>query len=120
MNILVVESHGFVRGLLVDLLRLQGYAVRGVSNRSEALAALRQQPADCVIAAKGTEGIELLRELRSGDAALAATPCVLMSSDGDIEEIARKEGTVGYRKGSKTEILFEAIRSAIEARSRPA
>lgn len=55
-RILAIDDEQFFRHLYRDLLGAEGYAVRTVAGREEALAALRREEFDLVITGMGTEG----------------------------------------------------------------
>lgn len=72
-SILIADDHADVRQALSLLLRDCGYEVATAASPAEALSALRQAPADLVLldlnyrrdTTSGTEGLELLREIRA-------------------------------------------------------
>lgn len=83
-SILVVEDYPYLRTVLADLLRHEGYTVATASNGAEALAYLKQHPPPRLILLDlrmpVMNGWTFLAHRRA-DPALAAIPVVVLSSD---------------------------------------
>jgi DNA-binding response OmpR family regulator len=88
MKLLIVEDDPKMQDLLGQLLRPQGYDVRGVKNSAETLSAIVVDEPDLVLldVALGSEdGRELLREIRC----LSDVPVVFLTGRGlEIDRIA--------------------------------
>jgi len=81
-RVLVADDNADMRGYLVRLLESKGYAVTAVQDGEAALAAARASAPDLILAdvmMPKLDGFGLLRAVRA-DAALAATPLVMLSA----------------------------------------
>ena len=70
-RILLVDDDDFFRNLTYHMLIAAGYDVQDAANGRVGLACYRHQPSDVVITdllMPGTEGLEMIRELRRHDA----------------------------------------------------
>ena len=61
-TILFVDDDALIRGLYVELLREEGFAVVEASNGTEALKALERMEGDCLVIRHETEEIQLTRD----------------------------------------------------------
>ncbi len=90
-QIAIVEDEPAIRENYSDVLRRQGYEVRGYANRQQALAAFRARLPDLVILDIGLEeeaegGFELCRELRGLDPTL---PIIFLTArDSDLDTVS--------------------------------
>ena len=85
-QVLVVDDEENIRLFLHTLLQKKGYAVRTADSAEQALALLRQEPADFVLTdvkMPGMSGIELCRELREQWPDVVV---VVMSAYGSVEQ----------------------------------
>ena len=83
-RVLVADDDPDVLGLVQMTLELEGYDVRAVSDGQQALDAAREDPPDLVlldVMMPGTDGVEVVRRLRS-DAATSAVPVLLLTAKG--------------------------------------
>lgn len=91
MKILIVDDYSTIRRILRNMLSQLGFHdVDEAADGSSALVSLREQHYGLVIAAWNTEpmtGLQLLQAIRS-DAKLSATPFVIVTSGGRIEDPA--------------------------------
>ena len=97
-RILVVDDEPGVRAGLGEVLRRGGFAVTPVGTAEEALAVLRREAADLLVTdlrLPGLSGLELLRELRNDG---RATPAVVITAHGTIEDAvaAMKLGALDF------------------------
>lgn len=98
MRILAVDDEATVRELLEDFLKAKGYEVETVADGPAALAAVGSRSFDLVLVdlmMPGMTGMEVLRRLRSQDAAL---PIVVITAvtDEDVGRAALREGANDY------------------------
>jgi DNA-binding response OmpR family regulator len=66
-KIMVIDDEAMVRDSLEDILRLEGYVVRGVNSGEEALTILQHEEFDLILLdlkMPGLDGIEVIRNLR--------------------------------------------------------
>lgn len=118
-QVLIVDDDPELLMMVVDILSQDGYHTHTVTSGEQALAALRQQPFDLVLAdirMPRMSGIDLLAQIRS------------MSLDADVILItayaslrtaiqALRLGAVDYvEKPLKPALLRERVRQALEAR----
>jgi CheY-like chemotaxis protein len=101
-RILIVEDDDLIRGLVVDVLEDEGYAIRTAAHGEEALAVLREWPADVVLLdlmLPGMNGWRFLDERRREGLSPSARVVVLSASreayagerrDHDIAAIVTK------------------------------
>src|SRR5450759_4268762 len=97
-KILVVDDEVELKNILVEALTSQGYEVSGFTDGEEALAALRQEAFDVLLAdlmMPGMDGIMLLRESLQIDPHLI---CIMMTGHGTIQTAvdAMKVGAFDY------------------------
>lgn len=98
-RILLVEDQADLRRAVIELLRLDGHDVTAVSDGQGALAALRKEPAPCLVLLDLQLPDMAGREVRARqlqDPALAAIPTVALSGHGGIAQQARAMGMVDY------------------------
>ena len=84
-DILIVDDKASLRSMLREALTAQGHGVRVAGGGSEALVALKKQPADLVLTdlkMPGLDGLELTREVK---ARWPATAVVVMTAFGGVE-----------------------------------
>ena len=99
-RVLIVADQPDLRAYLRRLLAAH-WAVETVTNREEAIAAIRAAPPALILAESampGREGGEIVRALR-GDPAMAAVPVVLLAGRLDME------GTVGGLEAGADDVL---------------
>jgi CheY-like chemotaxis protein len=99
-HIVLVEDNPVNRKLVRNVLHSQGHHVLEAQNGEDALALLRQCPADLVlmdIQLPGMDGLEVTRRLRS-DPRTCALPVVALTAHAQEadEQRAREAGCVGY------------------------
>jgi two-component system chemotaxis sensor kinase CheA len=99
-RVLVADDSLTTRSAMKLLLELAGYQVVTASNGSEALALLRDSPCDLVVSdveMPVVDGLGLTRHIK-GDAALAKTPVVLVTSLSRPEDraLGLQAGADGY------------------------
>ena len=109
-QVLVVDDEENIRLFLHTLLQKKGYSVRTADTAEQALALLRQAPADFVLTdvkMPGMSGIELCRELRVQWPELVV---VVMSAYGSVEQALEAVRVGAYDYVSKPfkqeEVLF--------------
>jgi CheY-like chemotaxis protein len=93
-NVLIVDDHDPMRATVAQALRGAGAEVREASEGGEALALLRQQPADLVILdlmMPGMDGATLIEAIRA-DAALGSTRILVVTGQADGVAAARAAG----------------------------
>ena len=99
IRILVVDDDPSFRAAVTDLLAERGFAVSGyAADREEAVAALQSQRPDAILLdiwLSGSNGLEMLRELRARD---YCPPVLLTSSNADAVTnlMAVQLGAVGF------------------------
>ncbi|HEY0884667.1 MAG TPA: response regulator, partial [Ramlibacter sp.] len=122
-NILVVEDDTATRNQIARLLRLQGYGTLEAADAAAALGALRRGGVAAVISdvtMPGMDGFELVAAIRA-DAALAATPVVLLTALGDRASMRRgmTAGADDYlAKPFAPEELVQALAGVLEKKAR--
>src|SRR5512137_2307701 len=90
MRVLVVEDEKKTASFIRKALQAEGFAVDVCHNREDGLAAARATPFDAIvldIMLPGRDGLSLLRQLRDRQ---NATPVLLLSARGEVNE--RVEG----------------------------
>lgn len=102
-EILVVEDDPEMATLLVEMIRSgsRRYRLRQAADGVEALALLREKPADLIcldLMLPKLDGYAVVREIRS-DTTLRATPLVVISATGTHDETIRAEDMVITRSG---------------------
>jgi CheY-like chemotaxis protein len=96
--VLVVEDHDDTREMVELILRLDGYTVCSAKDGAEALEVMgREMP--CLILLDVTmpvmDGITFARKLReSCDAAMAATPILLLTALSSVDDAMAQTGAV--------------------------
>lgn len=124
-TILVVEDDDAIRNQIARLLRLQGYDTLEAADAAAALDALRRGGVAAVISdvtMPGMDGFELVAAIRA-DAALAATPVVLLTALGDRASMRRgmTSGADDYlAKPFAPEELVQALAGVLEKKARMA
>jgi class 3 adenylate cyclase len=122
-DILVVEDDAAIRNQIARLLRLQGYGTLEAADGAAALGALRRGGVDAVISdvtMPGMDGFDLVAAIRA-DAALAATPVVLLTALGDRASMRRgmTAGADDYlAKPFAPEELVQALAGVLEKKAR--
>ena len=98
-QILVVEDDEAIRGLVCDVLRDDGYAVREASNGVEALERLREGKPDLIVldlmmpVMDGWAFVEECREKRYCD----DVPIIVTSASHDLPKTAERLSSFGVR-----------------------
>jgi two-component system response regulator FlrC len=97
-RILVVDDEPGVRAGLTEVLRRGGFAVTPAGSAEEAVAVLARERVDLLVTdlrLPGRSGLDLLRELRDGG---RATPAVVITAHGTIEDAvaAMKLGALDF------------------------
>lgn len=111
-SILVVDDSLTTRSLEKSILEAHGYRVRVAVDGTEALAALRAEPADLVIAdviMPGLDGFQLLEQIKK-DKRLARIPVIIVTSLESREDQERglalgADGYIVKRKFDQAELL---------------
>ncbi len=87
-SVYVIDDDRDIRGMLSEILELEGYHVVAAANGREALSQLRSGDPPCVILLDlmmpVMDGWEFRAQL-SRDPALASIPIVVLSGDGNID-----------------------------------
>jgi two-component system, OmpR family, response regulator len=86
VTILLVEDEERVASFVVKGLEAEGYAVEHVATGLEALARIRADEPDLILldlTLPDIDGLELLRRLREGG---LATPVIILSARGDMDD----------------------------------
>jgi DNA-binding NtrC family response regulator len=118
-SILVVDDDAAILEMAKDLLTDAGFEVETAGSGEEALAQVRERDCDVVLSdiqMPGTDGLELLAELR---AIRPDTPVVMMTAFGSIRSAvsAMRAGALDYvTKPFQTEELLVALERACERR----
>ena len=119
-TILIVEDDPALLAGLALNLRRAGYRVRTAADGTAALAALESEAPDLVLLdlmLPGVDGLEILRRIRSGDAAL---PVVVLTALGEEDDKVRglDVGANDYvtKPFSITELLAR-VRASLRARA---
>jgi len=121
MKILVVEDDKFLRGLLVEKIKHEGFTVTEAINADETFAAIhKDQPhiilLDLVLPGKG--GFEILRELKAQHE-YASIPVVIISNLGSRDDVdqAMQLGAAEFMiKAHHTPLeIVETIKKVLEA-----
>ena len=119
--ILVVEDERSVREGLVRAVESRQHRAVACPGLAEARAALTHEEVDCVLLdmrLKDGDGLDLLREIRSG--AAKETPVIMATAYGDSERTiaAMKAGAFEYvTKPFDLEMLLGAVGRAVKARA---
>lgn len=117
-TILVIDDDPSGTGLLIDLLRFEGYQGYPLENWQDPVTDIEQKRPDLVIMdvrLGAHDGFDLLRQLRiHPDAGVAGIP-VLMVSAENVSAQCRAAGASGFvEKPFDTESLFRAIQEIME------
>jgi CheY-like chemotaxis protein len=94
-NVLVVDSHPEIRGLMVEILNKRGYQVSTEADGHDALTRFALDRPDLVItslAMPGLNGYQLCRLIRG----ISSVPVLLMSAEPGVEENAYRSGANGF------------------------
>ncbi len=119
-KVLIVDDERSMREMLEIFLKREGYTVAGSANAADALAVMAgEDPFDLIISdinMPGLSGLDLLREVRSGDPGI---PVIMItaygSSDSAVE--AMKLGATDYiTKPFRIEEIKSRISAVIERR----
>ncbi len=107
LRVLVVDDELLNRRVLRAILRRGGYTVREAADGEEALAAMRQEPADLVlldVMMPGRDGYAVCAELK-GDPAFTDMPVIFLSARDELADRVR-----GFELGASDYITkpFEA------------
>jgi two-component system response regulator FixJ len=123
-RIFVIDDDPAMRDSLDFLLDVNGFAATTYETATEFLDHFVDGAVDCIISdirMPGMTGLELVRKLRSNN---AACPVILMTGHGDVALAveAMKAGAADFiEKPFDDEVLLRAIRDALESRpGRPA
>ncbi|MSO81267.1 MAG: sigma-54-dependent Fis family transcriptional regulator [Alphaproteobacteria bacterium] len=119
-DILIVDDEDDIRLLIADILRDEGYEVRGASNADAALDEIaRRRPSlvllDIWLEGSRLDGMQILQHLHRED---ADVPVVMISGHGTIELAVQaiREGAWEFiEKPFKTDRLRLVVRRAVEA-----
>jgi CheY-like chemotaxis protein len=100
-HVLVVDDEPDIRDVIRMNLEAEGYRVTTAAGGDAALQAVAAQRPDAIfldVLMPGTDGWSVLRQLKAGDAALAAIPVVMVTALSQAEERLRGaiEGAVRY------------------------
>ena len=120
--VLVVDDDQLNRTILTRALERDGHVVRTATTGEEAVASLRDAPADVVlldVVMPGMDGIEVLEELKR-DAALRDVPVIMISALDDYEHVVRciEVGAEDYLPKPFDPVLLRARINAGLARAR--
>lgn len=119
-SIFIVDDEKQLMLALADMLRVQGYAVRGFESGQEALEALGAGRPDLLLTdlmMPGMTGVELMKAAMELDPALV---CLLMTGQGTVQTAveAMRSGAFDYiLKPFKLGALLPALARAIAARA---
>lgn len=97
LDVMIVDDHEAMRALLTRVFTKVGVTrLRALASASEALAALREQPATLILADKnmpGMDGLAFLAAVR-GESALGAPKIIMLSGDASAahSDAARAAG----------------------------
>jgi two-component system, OmpR family, response regulator len=109
-KVLIVDDEAGIVELMRDFLEVDGFAVRAARNGAEALAALANDPVDCVlldIMMPGVSGFELLRSIRE----VTDVPVLFLSARDDASDKIR-----GLRLGADDYVVKSATPDEVVAR----
>lgn len=121
-RILVVDDDADLRGVIASVLRAKGYGVVETANGSEAMEALRENPAFSLIL------LDLVMPVMDGwrfrveqgwDAALASIPVVVMSTFGSRGAHLPPPATAYLEKPFRLSQLADTIQSHARAPTTP-
>ncbi len=115
--VLAIDDDPTIRGLLADLLSLNGYSVITASEGREGIELFCQQHPDLVITdiqMPHMDGLELLRQVRDVD---ESVPVILVTGHGDLDNALRalRRGAYDFLlKPINPEILLNTVRKGLE------
>lgn len=117
-RLLCVEDEPEILADIVDELRDAGFIVDSAANGEEALRSIDAQLPDLIVSdiqMPGIDGLALLRELRSRDAACGTIPFIFLTAFGDMGHLidGRQAGADDY---IVKPIDFDLLIAAIESR----
>ena len=119
-EILIVEDEPEMASLLAEMVRASSrrYRVRQAGDGAEALALLRERPADLVLLdllLPRVSGYEVIREMKS-DTALRDVPIVVVSAKGTHDEAVRaKSLDLSRASGLTVGELMGCLRASLDA-----
>ena len=120
-RILVVDDEDHVRGLLCDLLAAWGCEAVAASSSDKALALFEQGDYDLVVTdfmMPGRNGLQLIGDIRSRDAAVGVI--MLTASSTDLDADSRELEFTLLRKPVQLDGFKTALGQALKGRPRPA
>ncbi|OHA65223.1 MAG: hypothetical protein A3D64_02345 [Candidatus Wildermuthbacteria bacterium RIFCSPHIGHO2_02_FULL_49_9] len=99
-KILIVEDDKFLRELVVQKLKEEGYEVSEAVDGEEGVKKIKEEKPDLVlldIILPGMDGFEALKRIKE-DAAISAVPVIILSNLGQQEDVdkAAQLGAVDY------------------------
>lgn len=92
MKILVIDDEPSVRTLIADALADEGHEVILAGSGDQGLAAIQRDPPDAVfldVVMPGTDGIEVLRQIRERDPDLPVIILTGWANEQEIEDLRR-------------------------------
>ncbi len=121
MKILVVEDDKFLRGLLVEKIKHEGFTVSEAMNADEAFAAIHRDPPHLILLdymLPGKSGLEVLAELKAQHE-YALIPVIIISnldSSDDIDRAMKLGAAEFIIKAQHTlQEIVEIIKKILEA-----
>jgi DNA-binding response OmpR family regulator len=118
VTILLVEDEERVASFVLKGLEAEGYAVEHVATGLEALAQIRADEPDLILldlTLPDIDGLELLRRLREGG---LATPVIILSARGDVDDHVQAL-EVGADDYLNKPFHFDELLDRLRARLRP-
>jgi CheY-like chemotaxis protein len=116
-RVLVIDDERYVRGLLVELLRVWGCEADVAASGAEGLALFKEKSYDLVLTdyvMPGCSGLELVENVRNRDADVGVI--MLTASGAELHKHVRRLGFTLLRKPLQIEQLEVAVRQALGAR----
>jgi DNA-binding NtrC family response regulator len=119
-SVLVVEDDKVALDLLAEVLRQRGFEVRATETAENALAMIRERPAQVIVTdirLASMDGLALLRELRSS---AALVQVIVMTAFGSLETAveAIREGAFDYvSKPFRMDEMVKMVERALEAQA---
>ena len=119
-RVLVVEDDQPILGLVIDVLREEGYDVTGANDGASALVAIEREPPDLIV-------LDMRLPVMNGwDVAVAlrrreiAIPLLVMTAAQDARLWATEVGAIGYlAKPFDVEDLIREVRRALSPEDKP-